>query len=455
LIILAATLATAQSAPPRKDIPAIAKGANGAVVSIVMSDKDGQPISQGSGFVISKDGRVVTNYHVIRSGVSAIVKLPDGAFFAVEGVLAADKDRDIAIIKARGQGFHTLSLGDSSSVQVGDEVVAIGNPLSLESTVSNGIVSAIRAMDAEGGKFLQITTPISPGSSGGPLFNMEGRVVGITTMYLKGGENLNFAIPVDDVKHLLSSYERLGRSVWSVVGSFPNEAATVAIPPGAQIGEPPQQAVSAHDYYQQLYAAGGFFHTVNAVDSTGKPNVITGTKPDERYVCFNEDASSVVFFTFGALAYDAKYSQAYQKVSQGPTNINDEPWKTMQRIQQDAPYVDFVPDFLLGLMPPRSQEFFRGGGRALTANFYVKGVKSSTIEYHWDGKAWIHDEQPEEPNAVVRTDKIRRLSVEPATLRYIEMLTTITSVGADETKASDSQLELLSSGTCERIPTKR
>lgn len=357
LIILAAALATAQSAPPRKDVPAIAKGANGAVVSIIMSDKDGQPISQGSGFVISKDGRVVTNFHVIRSGVSAIVKLPDGAFFAVEGVLAADKDRDIAIIKAHGQDFHTLSLGDSSSVQVGDEVVAIGNPLSLESTVSNGIVSAIRAMDAEGGKFLQITTPISPGSSGGPLFNMEGKVVGMTTMYLKGGENLNFAIPVDDVRHLLSSYERLRRSGWSVVGSFPNEAETVAIPPGAQIGEPPQQPVSAHDYYQQLYAAGGFFHTVNAADSTGKANVITGTKPDERYVCFNEDASSVVFFTFGALAYDEKYNEAVEKIS----HINDEPSKTMQRIQQDSPYVDFLPEFILDVMPPRSQEFFRGG----------------------------------------------------------------------------------------------
>ena len=172
----------AQSAPPRKDIPAIAKAASGAIVSIVMSAKDGKPVAQGSGFLVSKDGLIVTNYHVIAEGTSAVVKLPDGAFYVVDGVLGADKARDIAVIKAHGQNFRTLALGDSDRVQVGDEVVAIGNPLSLESTVSNGIVSAVRTIEEEGGKFLQITTPISPGSSGGPLFNMAGEVVGITTL---------------------------------------------------------------------------------------------------------------------------------------------------------------------------------------------------------------------------------------------------------------------------------
>ena len=133
------------------------------------------------------------------------VKLPDGAYFAVDGVLASDKTRDVAIIKAHGNGFKTLTLGDSDRLQVGEEVVAIGNPLSLESTVSNGIVSAIRTIEDEGGKFVQITAPISPGSSGGPLFNMAGRVVGITTSHLRNGENLNFAVPINDVKPMLLS----------------------------------------------------------------------------------------------------------------------------------------------------------------------------------------------------------------------------------------------------------
>jgi S1-C subfamily serine protease len=198
------------------DIPAISREANGSIVSIVMSNKDGHPIAQGSGFLISKDGHVVTNYHVIKSGTSAVVKLPDGAFFPVDGVLTSDKGRDVAIIKAHGNDFHTLTLGDSDRLQVGEEVVAIGSPLSLESTVSNGIVSAIRTVEDEGGKFVQITAPISPGSSGGPLFNMAGEVVGITTAGLRGGENLNFAIPINDAKLML-------RATFSTASALPDE----------------------------------------------------------------------------------------------------------------------------------------------------------------------------------------------------------------------------------------
>ncbi len=204
LILLLAGVVAAQSAPPRKDIPAIAKAANGVIVSIITSDKDGHPVAQGTGFLVSKDGRIVTNYHVIKGASSAIVKLPDGAFYDVDGVVAFDKTRDLAVIKAHGQNFRVVTLGNSDRVQVGEDIVAIGSPLSLESTVSSGIVSGIRTIKEEGGKFLQITAPISPGSSGGPLFNMAGEVVGITTLYLKGGENLNFAIPVNDAKRLLS-----------------------------------------------------------------------------------------------------------------------------------------------------------------------------------------------------------------------------------------------------------
>jgi S1-C subfamily serine protease len=227
--ILSETTATpptairAQSPLRKKDIPAIAKGVRGAVVSIIMSGKDGSPIAQGSGFLISKDGRILTNYHVIESGSSAIVKLPDGAFFAVDGLLAFDEARDVAIIKAHGEDFRTLTLGNSDQLQVGEEVVAIGNPLSLESTVSNGIISGIRTVEEEGGKFVQVTTPISPGSSGGPLFNMAGEVVGITTLYIKGGENLNFAIPINDAKRLLLSNS-------SEVQALPNEQIPTADP---------------------------------------------------------------------------------------------------------------------------------------------------------------------------------------------------------------------------------
>jgi S1-C subfamily serine protease len=168
-VLLLVAAMSAQNVPSTNkgghlDIPAISREAKGSVVSIVMSDKKGHPIVQGSGFFISKDGQVVTNYHVIKNGSSAVIKFPDGAFFAVDGVLASDKTRDVAIIKARGNNFRTLTLGDSDRLQVGQEVVAIDNPLSLESTVSNGIVSAIRTIEDEGGRFVQITAPISPGT---------------------------------------------------------------------------------------------------------------------------------------------------------------------------------------------------------------------------------------------------------------------------------------------------
>ena len=282
----------------------------GAVVSIVMSDKNGQPVAQGSGFLVSKDGLIVTNYHVIAEGSSAIVKLPDGAFYVVDGVLASDKTRDIAVIKAHGQNFRALALGNSGRVQVGEAVVAIGNPLSLESTVSNGIVSGMRAVKEEGGDFLQITAPISPGSSGGPLFDMEGEVIGITTMYLEGGENLNFAIPINDAKPLLE--------LDSVkLHSFPNEPDSTkpqkrSHAEDSSPSEPVAAAdtpVTARDYYQQLFRAGGF--------SEGLPS----------YVCFSDDPHSATFFTFRAYAYDDEYYNAQARVQlMAPNPLSPAAW---------------------------------------------------------------------------------------------------------------------------------
>ncbi len=219
LILLAAGSVAAQSAPPRKDIPAIAKAANGAVVTIITANAD-KPIAQGTGFLVSADGMIVTNYHVIENGNVAIVKFPDGSTFPVDGLLAADKVRDLAVIKIHGKNFQTLTLGNSDRIQIGEEVVAIGNPhgfeLGLELTVSNGILSAVRPDKVAGGKLLQVTAPITHGSSGGPLFNMMGEVIGITTAGFEDAGNLNFAIPVNDAKLLLSHQS-------ATVQKLPNE----------------------------------------------------------------------------------------------------------------------------------------------------------------------------------------------------------------------------------------
>jgi len=276
LILIAAGAVTAQSS--RKDIPAIAKAANGTVVSILMSDKDGHVVAQGSGFLVSKDGLIVTNYHVIAEGSSAIVKLPDGATYVVDGMAASDKARDVAVVKAHGKNFLTLSLGNSDRLQIGEGVVAIGNPLSLESTVSNGIVSGIRTIEQKGGKFLQVTTPISPGSSGGPLFNMAGEVVGITTMYLEGGENLNFAIPINDAKPLLltnsSRLQKLPDEHESVVSD--ESPAPISDELTAQTNAPAYQS---------------FLALLKSEDLTFKVST---------YVCFDDDPGSKTFMVIDA-----------------------------------------------------------------------------------------------------------------------------------------------------------
>lgn len=446
VIFIFAGVIAAQSAPPRKGIPTIAKDANGVIVSIITSDKDGNPVAQGSGFLVSKDGRIVTNYHVIKNGSSAIVKLPDGAFYVVDGVLAFDKGRDIAVIKAHGENFRTVTLGNSDRLQVGEEIVAIGTPLSLESTVSSGIISGIRTIEEEGGKFLQITAPISPGSSGGPLFNMAGEVVGITTLYIKNGENLNFAIPINDAKRLLLSNSK--------VQNFPNETEVIK-PQTPDRAELSSVSPSARDYYNELYGAGGFFRSISATNSDGKPEVLTVL--DKHFVCFNDDPHSQEFFTFEAMAYDEQYAKASKSIDETPQNAGTptEAWRTMESIQTSAGYIDFVPDFFLNAMKPEAQGYFRRGGRVLEADIYRKGVKTSEAEYHGTKNSWVVEDSPD-PNAHVKTTKTFQLSIEPTTLRYSEILAITLTAGSGETMAtrSDTVDSELGSGTCEKIPDR-
>jgi hypothetical protein len=447
LILLVVGIAHAQSAPPRKDIPTIAKAANGVIVSIITSDKDGRPVAQGTGFLVSRDGRIVTNYHVIKDASSAIVKLPDGAFYQVDGVVAFDKTRDLAIIKAHGQNFRVVSLGNSDRVQVGEEVVAIGSPLSLESTVSSGIVSGIRNIEDEGGKFLQVTAPISPGSSGGPLFNMSGEVVGITTLYLKGGENLNFAIPVNDAKKLLLADSK--------VHDFPVESETARFAPH----EDPALSASvapteARAYYRQLYDAGGLFHSLSTTDSNGKPDSLTVL--DKDFVCFNDDSKSQTFFTFEAMGYDERYAKASQVSEEARSAAaQQDARRAMQAVEQTAPYIQFFDANLLDAWPPDAQSYFRQGGRSMSLDIYKQGVKTSEIEYSGTENSWVTQESG--PSGGVKKTKLYRLSIEPATLRYTETLTVTLTAGSGDAAATRSYTvdSELGSGTCEKIPYKQ
>jgi S1-C subfamily serine protease len=173
--------------------------AQAAIPSVVLIRT---PTGVGSGFVAAKDGKVVTNFHVIRNAAQAVVETSDGAKYKDVEVIALDETRDLAVLRIRAPGLKPLSLGDSALSKPGEHVVAIGNPLGLGNTVSDGLLSGIRNLKQLA--LLQISAPISPGSSGGPVFNDHGEVIGVSTLLLTGGQNLNFAIPINAVKTMLS-----------------------------------------------------------------------------------------------------------------------------------------------------------------------------------------------------------------------------------------------------------
>lgn len=170
---------------------------SGSVFYISTYDVDGNAYATGSGFFIDESGIAVTNYHVLENALSASVSLTNGSSYDIEGVIDYNQDMDYAIIKVAGHGFDTLEIGDSASVSGGDNIYAIGNPLGLTNSISDGIVSNPNRADING--MIQVTAPISSGSSGGALINVYGEVVGVTTASLMPGQNLNFAIPINSI----------------------------------------------------------------------------------------------------------------------------------------------------------------------------------------------------------------------------------------------------------------
>lgn len=170
----------------------------------------------GSGVIVSNDGLVLTNNHVVRGGNRFVVKLGDGREFEAE-LLGADDRTDLAVLKIDGSNLPFASLGDSSKIEVGEWVLAIGNPFGLEQTVTAGIVSAkgragVGILDYE--DFIQTDAAINPGNSGGPLVNMDGKVVGITTAIVSrtgGYQGIGFAVPSNIAKTVMESIKKFGR----------------------------------------------------------------------------------------------------------------------------------------------------------------------------------------------------------------------------------------------------
>lgn len=149
--------------------------------------------SMGTGFAIWRKGWIATNLHVVAGEEKIYVTLADQTKHRVLDVRGLDIEHDLVVLRIEKADLLALTLGDRNQVEVGERVVVIGNPLGLEATVSDGLVSASRTMD-DGSQVFQISAPISPGSSGGPIINEHGQVIAVATFLLRGGQNLNFGM---------------------------------------------------------------------------------------------------------------------------------------------------------------------------------------------------------------------------------------------------------------------
>jgi S1-C subfamily serine protease len=209
----------------RDDLPQLVKRIQPAVVTIIAYNAQDEALFQGTGFFISPEG-ILTNCHVLAQAFRAEVRTAEGRCYPVKGVVAADRHWDlvVAAVACPPEGVSYLNItGDIP--EVGERVAVVGSPLGLEQTLSDGVVSALRR--TAGGSYLQISAPVSTGSSGSPVINMQGEVVGVASLQVIRGQNLNFAVPgsralalqqqaaaARTVSTPLAALERQSGSVW-------------------------------------------------------------------------------------------------------------------------------------------------------------------------------------------------------------------------------------------------
>jgi Tfp pilus assembly protein PilF len=199
LFMLLSVPATAQDAREvaRKVLP--------SVVMIEVTDASGRTISLGSGFFV-RSGVIVTNHHVIRGGTAARAHVAaTDTNYTVAGIIAQDVDADLVLLKLTQANMPSLPLADLSRLEIGESVYVFGSPKGLEGSVTNGILSSTSLRRHNGGEFLQITAPISHGTSGGAVTNAAGEVIGVATMWVVGGQNINFAVPSTRITTLLAN----------------------------------------------------------------------------------------------------------------------------------------------------------------------------------------------------------------------------------------------------------
>ncbi len=258
-------------------------------------------VATGSGFVISGDGMIVTNHHVIENRDKLEVTLADGRTFTAK-VLGSDQQTDVALIQLENASkLEFATLGTSKRTAVGDWVLAIGSPLGLEQTVTRGIVSAkgrgSLGLYRDGyADFLQTDAAISPGNSGGPLFNLNGEVVGINTAVAGIGNGLGFAVPIDQVKNLLPYLHRDGKFSRGWLG-----VTTQAVTPA--VGERPKAGALVAEVHR------------------GTPAAKAGIKGNDRIIAINDIAIEDFEDLRGRIGEFPPGSTLRVKVQRGAKNL--------------------------------------------------------------------------------------------------------------------------------------
>jgi tetratricopeptide (TPR) repeat protein len=209
-LISAYLFLTSSPALSQGDLPALIKKVVPSIVVILNYDQEGKIRSQGTGFFIDKSGGVITNYHVLHEASRSEIKTLDGRGYPIKGIVTEDQEGDLIRVSVDIPEEKVRPLPISpDQPEVGEKIVVIGTPLGLDQTVSDGIVSAIREIPGFG-KIMQMTAPISPGSSGSPVLNMKGEVIGVATFLLLAGQNLNFAVPGERISKMSAGQ---GRSI--------------------------------------------------------------------------------------------------------------------------------------------------------------------------------------------------------------------------------------------------
>jgi parallel beta-helix repeat protein len=284
-------LVAVMSAPvwAQGDWTAIVRKASPSVVTVIAQTSDGEVL--GTGFYISSDGKVATNYHVVADAQIIRVKHEDGKMYTVQRVITHDKQADLAILQTNNRRARPMTLGDSDKVQRGQEICVIGSALgALEGSVSTGVVSAVRTVGRL--RMIQISAPISQGNSGSPVLNRRGEVIGVATAALKEGQNLNFAVPVNYLKRL-----RAGQSITPVPAAPTKKREPIARPKVNQVVSNVDELIRA---IQKVKDGEGIVlkpgeYRLKSPISISKSLVLQGSGR-EKTIIVGESGKSVIFF---------------------------------------------------------------------------------------------------------------------------------------------------------------